>query len=1152
MKKLTKVLLAILAVVCAAAFFFACDNGGDKNAAETYTVTFYDGAQEVDSKKVEKGGTVETLPEINKAGHEFIGWRIDNDPTQPFDENTAVNFDLKVYAAWNRVYSISYDLQGGSGPTEGKDFSASAGKKIILPAEEGFAKGDLGLYAWSDGSAEYAPGTEYVMPSVDLSLTAVWKTVYTAAFDISGATGETPAALKSTRSVVLPSGDGLEKEGYEFAGWTDGEADYAAGAVYAIKADVTLKALFAGEYTVKLDPDGGELTGETVFVKNSGETVELPLPSRSSEYEFLYWTDGSKTFDANSDYTVRYEDVTLTAVWKVPEYIVKFTDWDGKVFAEQKVSKGQNAEEPETPISSIPEFGGWSQPLDEITGDCTISATYKIPTYNPAALGFTETEEGYVLSLVDSNFGKSITEFYFPATYRGKLVTGTADGLESGLLPVGSAIEKAVFPSTYTVIGDYCCYNLRKLKTVQFGGGERRLGKMAFAYCWELEEFTLPAAVTSIGEQALWALVNVEAFAVENGSASFAAADGVLTDAAGKILYYYPLGSTRTAYEVPASVETIGNYAFNHAGIFFYEGEPYHLASLTFAENSRLKSVGEYAFAYGKFDVTFPASLGSVGKYAFRELYGDVTFSAGTETIGEYAFYRYRGETITLPSTVKNLDAYSFAECTHLVKISFPGGCGVENIGDYAFFESTELRSFDFSKVKTIGQFAFSAGTGHAMYIVGAIHFSENIESIGDYAFSMNAELTGVTFADNNRLAYLGKGAFGECPKLASVDFGKNSALTALPDYCFYLCEKLAAVTLSDNIETIGQLAFGGAEGAAVRYVPLTEITLPASVTGIMSGAFMYCYDLERVIIEGEGLKVIGATAFKHCEALTEIALPASVAQIYPQAFEQCYSLKNLTVSGDHYRVENGGLYETATSKLMFGYVGDDGVFDIAEGTKAIEAYTFYDNQKLKEVSLPASLEVIGEYAFFHAFSLTTVRQAETGSLKSIGKSAFCGDILEGGKTMMISSFRFDEGLASVGEYAFYGNADMTEVSLPASLETIGGYAFYGMTSLERVEFAAGSRLKEISAGCFYNAPALEEVIFGDNSSLEKIGGIAFGKCENIKTLVLTSEKMVAMGNNGFIADGAAVYVPDNLVETYKTNPTWKIFDIRAYSQYAG
>ena len=368
MKKLTKVLLAILAVVCAAAFFFACDNGGDKNAAETYTVTFYDGAQEVDSKKVEKGGTVETLPEINKAGHEFIGWRIDNDPTQPFDENTAVNFDLKVYAAWNRVYSISYDLQGGSGPTEGKDFSASAGKKIILPAEEGFAKGDLGLYAWSDGSAEYAPGTEYVMPSVDLSLTAVWKTVYTAAFDISGATGETPAALKSTRSVVLPSGDGLEKEGYEFAGWTDGEADYAAGAVYAIKADVTLKALFAGEYTVKLDPDGGELTGETVFVKNSGETVELPLPSRSSEYEFLYWTDGSKTFDANSDYTVRYEDVTLTAVWKVPEYIVKFTDWDGKVFAEQKVSKGQNAEEPETPISSIPEFGGWSQPLDEITG----------------------------------------------------------------------------------------------------------------------------------------------------------------------------------------------------------------------------------------------------------------------------------------------------------------------------------------------------------------------------------------------------------------------------------------------------------------------------------------------------------------------------------------------------------------------------------------------------------------------------------------------------------------------------------------------------------------------------------------------------------------------------------------------------------------
>lgn len=1145
---------------CFAFFLFACNEKPQNPATETYTVVFHDGATNVAEKQVQKGGTVSDLPVVTKNDYTFAGWMIDNDPSRPFDENTVVNSNMDVYAAWSRVYAVSYDLQGGTGPTEGKEYSAKSGEKIILPGEEGFAKGELGLYAWSDGGEEYAPGSEYTMPSVDLTFTAVWKTVYTATFDIAGAEGETPAAMRSTRSVVLPSGDGLVKDGYEFVGWSDGENNYEGGETAALKADVTFKALFKGAYTVTLDPGGGTLTGETQFTKTSGETVFLPLPERDSEYEFLYWSDGKNHYDAETDYIVGYENVTLKAVWEIPEYTVNFADWDGKIFATQKVEKGKDATEPDTPITSVKEFNGWSQPLTGISGDCTITATYDFTTYSADVFTFTESGSGYLLSAIDSNFRKTLSEFDFPATYRGKLVTGTTDGKNGGLFSSSDSIEKVVFPSTYVTIGDFTCYNLRKLTEIVFGGNEQTFGEKAFAYCWELPSFTVPASVTEMGSQALWALTNVTSFAVEEGNEYFAVnADGVLTDKAGTTLLYYPLGNTRESYEVSADIVAIADYAFNHAGVFFYgsgEGdEPYYLFSLTFAAGSKLEKVGEYAFSYTKFDVTFPSSLKTVGKNAFREMYGDVTLSEGIETVGDEAFHLYRGENVSLPSTVKNLGNYAFAECTHLLNIVFPNGCNVETIGDYAFYESQKITSFDFSKIRTIGTYAFSASMGFAMYLAGTLQFPVSIEYIGDFAFSMNADITSVVFANNNRLTYLGMGAFGECPALESVDFGVSSALTAIPDYCFYMCESLKSVRFSDKIETIGMLAFGGDEDASLgtRYVKLTEVVFPASLKGIMSGAFMFCYDLERVVFQGENLQTIGGTAFKCCEALTEMNLPSSVTKIYPQAFERCYALKNLTVAGGSYHMSGGGLYENATGTLLFAYVGDDGAFVVEDGTKIIEDYTFYQHEKIVKISIPASLEEIGDYAFNQAYALTTVEQAENGSLKTIGNYAFAGSMLETGQKMHVKSFRFDEGLVSIGQDAFFGNVDMTTLSFPASLETIGGYAFYGMTSLESIEFASDSKLTVLPTAGFYNAPALKKIVFGARSALTEIKGICFAQCNAVETLVLTSSEVVTTsGGSAFVSEAATVYVPDRLVDSYKTNPFWKSFDIRANSQYVG
>ena len=66
-------------------------------------------------------------------------------------------------------------------------------------------------------------------------------------------------------------------------------------------------------FTVTLKFDNGEADQMLTVAENS--TVILPTPTRSGSYAFRYWTDGTNTYAAGSEYTVTKE-ATLTAVWR--------------------------------------------------------------------------------------------------------------------------------------------------------------------------------------------------------------------------------------------------------------------------------------------------------------------------------------------------------------------------------------------------------------------------------------------------------------------------------------------------------------------------------------------------------------------------------------------------------------------------------------------------------------------------------------------------------------------------------------------------------------------------------------------------------------------------------------------------------------------
>jgi len=76
-------------------------------------------------------------------------------------------------AVWERVYSVTYDLDGGVGTLPTHSPVANGGS-FQLASADGLTLDGYTFLHWSDGSDSYAPGETYTVGESDVTLTAVW------------------------------------------------------------------------------------------------------------------------------------------------------------------------------------------------------------------------------------------------------------------------------------------------------------------------------------------------------------------------------------------------------------------------------------------------------------------------------------------------------------------------------------------------------------------------------------------------------------------------------------------------------------------------------------------------------------------------------------------------------------------------------------------------------------------------------------------------------------------------------------------------------------------------------------------------------------------------------------------------------------------
>lgn len=263
-----------------------------------------------------------------------------------------------------------------------------------------------------------------------------------------------------------------------------------------------------------------------------------------------------------------------------------------------------------------------------------------------------------------------------------------------------------------------------------------------------------------------------------------------------------------------------------------------------------------------------------------------------------------------------------------------------------------------------------------------------------------------------------------------------------LPDYCFF-DKNYKSVVLPSSLSYIGEAAFAGCDN-------LTKVVCPENLDSIGNYAFSSCDGLEGVTFNA-GIEKIGIGAFAKCAKLKSLDLSVigSTCNFGKGVFAGCISLESVNMG--------------------------DQITDIA-------ANMFAGCTMLKTINLGTNptLKSIGEDAFAST-GLTAFDFSVCTQLKVIGRWAFAG--------VQLAEIVLPASIESIGEGAFFYNESLKDVAVPASVTKVEGYTFNGNTSLATISLPAtlvyvGTRAFEDNTGMTNitieaeNVPELGENVF--------------------------------------------------------------------------
>ena len=392
---------------------------------------------------------------------------------------------------------------------------------------------------------------------------------------------------------------------------------------------------------------------------------------------------------------------------------------------------------------------------------------------------------------------------------------------------------------------------------------------------------------------------------------------------------------------------------------------------------------------------------------------------------------------------------------------------GITGTGGAIFAGCEELSSVSLpNSLKNIGQSAFWGCTA-----LTEITIPENVDTICESAFRACDRMTAIRVAPENEYFVSLDGVLlnGKGAELLQYPAGKEDASYQIPDsvmiigpYAFSGCTRLTELVIPDSVTELG---YGMCEFNSA----LQKVTIGSGVTEIPSAAFIYCPALTEVRMP-KGLTCIDTFAFSNCTSLTDVTIPNTVDSINYSAFSGCEALKNVTIPNSVKYMEECAFFNCAMTEVTipasvttigdyaFGFCfGDEDEYyyyapieDFTiRGEYCSAAYRYAKDNGFNFVPLSDTTVFTGTCGV-SGDELTWSFDMETGLLNISGNGAMADyDYMDPAPwncfADMITDVNLEDGVTSIGRFAFCDCDNMTSVRIPASVTTIGDMAFgYG------------------------------------------------------------------------------------------------------------
>ena len=368
------------------------------------------------------------------------------------------------------------------------------------------------------------------------------------------------------------------------------------------------------------------------------------------------------------------------------------------------------------------------------------------------------------------------------------------------------------------------------------------------------------------------------------------------------------------------------------------------------------------------------------------------------------------------------------------------------------------------------------------------------------------------------------------------------TSVTSIGNYAFSSCSGFTGNLIIPNLVTsIGNYAFFSCSGFT------GNLTIPTSVTSIGNNVFSSCWGLTSITIPNS-VTSIGNSAFENCDGLTSVTIPSSVTSIGNNAFSFCDSLIAINVNAGNlnYSSENGVLFNKNKTTLFLCPGGKSGNYVIPNTVNLIGDYAFYYCYGLTSVTIPNSVTSIGYGAFFGSDGLISI--TIPNSVTSIGYNAFglCrgltainvdagnlnyssdnGVLFNKNKTTLIQCPGGKSGInvipntvTSIGDVAFWGCWGFTSITIPNSVTSIGSFAFCVCNNLTSVTIP---------------------------NSVTSIGNYAFSGCYGLTSITCLNPDPSLITLGIYVFSSVIVYnctlkVPVGSVTAYQNAAQWKDF----------